>query len=75
MDPRHQARTPDSAPSNRADSDRADSDGAAVAGTAGVHCAALSDFIERSPTPWHAASAGGDLLAGAGFIELGVSQD
>ena len=40
-----------------------------------MHCAALSDFIERSPTPWHAGSAGGDLLAGAGFIELGVSQD
>ncbi|MCP4436167.1 MAG: M18 family aminopeptidase [Actinomycetia bacterium] len=31
---------------------------------------ALADFIQRSPTPWHAAENAADRLAGAGFSAL-----
>ncbi len=35
----------------------------------------LSDFIATSPTPWHAARNGGDILVAAGFVEVGTSGD
>jgi aspartyl aminopeptidase len=34
----------------------------------------LLDYLDRSPSPWHAAESAAHLLNGAGFVELAESQ-